>query len=82
VNAQMCLRLIVSTEGFTERTTASVLIQFVSIKGFTPTRCAVRSDPMCAKSGFFATSAKCFRAGLVIAKLLKRMVSAEGIESV
>jgi hypothetical protein len=41
---------------------------------------AVRFEPVCANMGFFDTSAKCFRAGLVVGKLLKRVVSAEGIE--
>ena len=41
---------------------------------------AVRFETMRAKSRLFNTSAKGFRAGLVVGKLLKRMVSAEGIE--
>jgi hypothetical protein len=28
-------------------------------------KCAVRFEPICANTGFFATSVKCFRAGLV-----------------
>jgi hypothetical protein len=43
-----------------------VPIRFVSTEGFTPTRCAaecaVRFEPVCANTGFFATSSKCFRA--------------------
>jgi len=35
---------------------------------------------MRANAGFFDTSVERFRAGLVVGKLLKRMVSAEGIE--
>jgi hypothetical protein len=42
--------------------------------------CAARFEPVCANMGFFGTSTKCFRAGLVMGKLLKRVVSAEGIE--
>jgi hypothetical protein len=43
--------------------------------------CAARFEPVCANMGFFATSTTCFRAGLVMGKCLKRVVSAEGIES-
>jgi len=43
-------------------------------------KCAVRFEPMCANTGFFDTSTKCFRAGLVMGKSLKGLVSAEGIE--
>jgi len=40
----------------------------------------VRFETMRAKARLFNTSSKRFRAGLVVGKLLKRMVSAEGIE--
>jgi len=43
-------------------------------------KCAVRFEPLRANSRFFNTSVKCFRAGLVEGKSLKRVVSAEGIE--
>jgi len=33
-------------------------------------KCAVRFDPMCAKALLFNTRADCFRAGLVVGKLL------------
>jgi hypothetical protein len=33
-------------------------------------KCAVRFDPMCAKALLFNTSADCFRAGLIVCKLL------------
>jgi hypothetical protein len=32
--------------------------------------CAVRFEPVCANIGFFATSTKCFRAGLALGKWL------------
>ena len=39
-----------------------------------PTRCAaecaVRFEPMRANTGFFATSTKCFRAGLAVGKVI------------
>ena len=41
---------------------------------------AVCFGPKCAKVRFFSTSSECFRAGWVMGKSLKRMVSAEGIE--
>jgi hypothetical protein len=41
---------------------------------------AVPLDAMCAKSRLFNTTHKCFRAGLISGNLLKKMVSAEGIE--
>ncbi len=44
-------------------------------------KCAVRFEPIRANSRFFNTSVKCFRAGLVEDKSLKRVVSAVGIES-
>ena len=40
-----------------------------------------RLTPGCADTGFFDTETECFRAGLVMGKSLKKMVSAEGIES-
>jgi hypothetical protein len=43
-------------------------------------KCAVRFEPIRAKSRFFNTSVKCFRAGFFEGKSLKRVVSAEGIE--
>jgi hypothetical protein len=43
-------------------------------------KCAVRFDPRRANSRFFNTSIKCFRAGFLEGKSLKRVVSAEGIE--
>jgi hypothetical protein len=43
-------------------------------------KCAVRFEPIRANSRFFNTSLKCFRAGLVEGKSLKRVVSAVGIE--
>ena len=33
-------------------------------------KCAVRFDPMCAKALLFNTRADCFRAGLIVGKLL------------
>jgi hypothetical protein len=33
-------------------------------------KCAVRFDPMCAKSLLFNTELDCFRAGLIVGKLL------------
>jgi hypothetical protein len=42
--------------------------------------CAVRFEPVCANAGFFDIPVERFRAGLVVSKLLKRMVSAVGIE--
>ena len=46
--------------------------------GFTPRvhpiqvcrKCAVRFESVCAKMSFFDTSAKCFRAGFIVGKLL------------
>src|SRR5271169_4329713 len=42
--------------------------------GLTPVevchKCAVRFDPMCAKALLFNTRADCFRAGLIVGKLL------------
>ena len=35
-------------------------------------KCAVRFDPMCAKALIFNTRADCFRAGLIVGKLLNR----------
>ena len=43
-------------------------------------KCAVRFEPIRANSRSFNTAVKCFRAGLVEGKSLKRVVSAEGIE--
>ena len=50
-----------------------------TVKGLAPARnssavlrcaaeCAVRFEPVCANTGFFATSTKCFRAGLAVGK--------------
>ena len=35
-------------------------------------KCAVPFDPMCAKALLFNTRANCFRAGLIVGKLLNR----------
>jgi len=55
-----------------------VSFKTVSPCGFTPglcarkvcRKCAVHFDPMCAKALLFNTRADCFRAGLVVGKLL------------
>jgi len=55
-------------------------IMFSSLQIALCRKCAVRFEAICTNRGFFATSVKCFRAGLVAGKSLKRVVSAEGIE--